>query len=128
MHLRIIFLTQPTLWKTEGLTPRESEALVFGWVGRNPGDEFYAAEALARGMDRYNESTRRVCRERNVECIDLAATLKRDLSVFYDDDHFNLSGAEQVARLVAAQLLQTPPLKNSPAAKNMSTALAIRTH
>ena len=111
-HLRMIVLTQPTLWKTEGMSKAEADSLVFGWVGRTlrEGGEVYAPAALAGGMARYNEVTRRVCREQNVECLDLAANLKSDLSVFYDDDHFNVAGAEQVARLLADHLLQGPPL------------------
>jgi len=109
--LRMIFLTQPALWKQEGATPAETQTLMFGLVGREPGKatEYYAVPALAEGMARYNEVLRRVCRENNVECVDLAAKLKPDLSVFYDDCHFNISGAGQVAQLVAEHLLARPP-------------------
>jgi lysophospholipase L1-like esterase len=108
---RIVFLTQPVLWKPEGTTPEETQTLMFGLVGPElrRATEYYAVPALAEGMVRYNEVLRRVCRENNVECIDLAAKLKPDLSVFYDDCHFNISGARQVAQLVADHLLARPP-------------------
>ena len=109
--LRVIFITQPALWKPEGTTPEETQTLMFGLVGpqRSKATDFYAAAALAEGMARYNEVLRRVCRENNIECIDLAAKLKPDLSVFYDDFHFNISGAGQVAQVVADHLLAKPP-------------------
>jgi lysophospholipase L1-like esterase len=108
--LRMIFLTQPVLWKAT-MAPAEDETLMFGLVGPSlrEATEYYTAAALAEGMVRYNETTLRVCRRQGVECLDLAGKLKADLSVFYDDCHFNISGAEQVAQLVAAHLLAAPP-------------------
>ena len=61
-------------------------------------------------MERFNEVMKRVCRRHEVECIDLAANLKSDLSVFYDDCHFNLNGAQQVAQLLTDYLKNRPPL------------------
>ena len=109
--LRIIFLTQPTLWKAAGMTPAEEATLLWGFVGRGLRDatEYYTPAALAEGMARYNEITRQVCRQRGVECLDLAGTLAADLSVFYDDCHFNTSGAEQVAQRLATHLLERLP-------------------
>lgn len=116
--VRIIFLTQPVLWKPEGTTPDETQTLMFGLVGPElrRATEYYAVPALAEGMARYNEVLRRVCRENNIECIDLAAKLKPDLSVFYDDCHFNISGARQVAQVVADHILAKPPFAPANAA------------
>jgi hypothetical protein len=50
-----------------------------------------------------------VCRERGLECVDLAAKLPRDTSVFYDDCHFNESGARRVAEVLAEHLLGRAP-------------------
>jgi hypothetical protein len=47
-----------------------------------------------------------VCRERELACIDLAAALPQDETVFYDDAHFNESGARQVANVVVRSLLE----------------------
>lgn len=45
-----------------------------------------------------------VCADRRVECLDLAAMLPKDDTVFYDDVHFNEAGAERVAAAVAERL------------------------
>jgi hypothetical protein len=65
---------------------------------------FYSVEALAEGMAAYNGRLLEICRQRQVECIDLATLLPKDTTVFYDDAHFNESGAKQVARIVADYL------------------------
>jgi hypothetical protein len=113
--LRLIFMTQPVLWKREGVTPAEAETLMIGGVGRTLKEStaYYSPQALAEGMARYNDVMKKVCQRRNVECVDLARELKSDLSVFYDDCHFNISGAEQVAQLLANHLLNAPPLNES---------------
>ena len=66
-------------------------------------------------MAQYNEVTRRVCEQDHVEIIDLAGNLKANLSLLYDDCHFNVAGAEQVAQLVVAHLLRTSPLGSASA-------------
>jgi lysophospholipase L1-like esterase len=110
--LRVIFLTQPTLWKSGSMPPAEEASLMFGLVKPTPqgAQAYYSAAALAEGMRRYNQVTRNVSARHNVECLDLAGNLKPDPSLLYDDCHLNISGAEQVARLIADYLLRSPPL------------------
>ncbi|MEN8182558.1 MAG: SGNH/GDSL hydrolase family protein [Myxococcota bacterium] len=109
---RVIFLTQPTLWR-RGL-PEEERTLL--WMGgpplfrARPEAPYYTVEALAAGMERYNQLLLSVCRERNVECIDVARTLPKDRTVHWDDAHFTELGARRLAERVATHLLETPPL------------------
>ncbi|MEE9608913.1 MAG: hypothetical protein V3U03_14330, partial [Myxococcota bacterium] len=112
--VRPIFLTQPTLWRP-GLSEEARELLWMGAARASPratkrGQPYYTVEALAEGMRIYNDELLRICRERGVECIDAAATLPQDTSVFWDDAHMTEEGARQLAELVAAYLLDTPPL------------------
>lgn len=115
--VRLIFLTQPTLWR-EGLTAEEEASL---WMGGPrfdrlaPGAEFYSVRALADGMARYNQTLLRVCRERGVECIDVASQLSRDGVVFWDDAHFTVEGSRRLAQLVSDYLRAQAPLAQSPA-------------
>jgi hypothetical protein len=44
-----------------------------------------------------------------VECIDLATTLEKDTTVFYDDVHFNESGAQKVSKTVSNYFLSHDP-------------------
>lgn len=103
---RLVLVTQPTLWRAD--LPPELEALTwFGWSSTN---EYYTTAALAEAMDRYNRALLEVCRERGLECVDLAARLPRDATVFYDDVHFNEAGARQVAAVLAEHFRARPPL------------------
>ena len=110
--VRLIFMTQPVLWRP-GLAPAERDLLWMG--GPNPrqmkeGAEYYSAEALARGMEQYNDTLRRVCRERGVECLDAAARLPRTAGMFFDDAHYTEAGARRLAEIVADYLLAHEPI------------------
>jgi len=105
----IVLVTQPALWD-ESL-PSDLRRLL--WMGK--ADEthedgtraYYSPGALADGLSRYNEVLLQICEEESLHCIDLANDLPRDTSVFYDDLHFNESGARLVADKIAAVLLPT---------------------
>ena len=57
--------------------------------------------ALAwRLLERYNDVTRQVGRERGVLTIDLARTLPKDSTFFYDFFHFTNEGADRVGAIV----------------------------
>jgi lysophospholipase L1-like esterase len=108
--VRLVLLTQPTMWRP-GL-PAELDALLwFGGVGdfqSVAGQPYYAVDALAEGIQRYNEVVLQTCASERVECIDLSS-LPKDTSVFYDDVHFNEAGARTVAAIVAAHFQARPP-------------------
>jgi lysophospholipase L1-like esterase len=112
---RLIFLTQPTLWR-DGLSPEEEASL---WMGGPrferlaPGAKFHSVRALAEGMARYNEVLLRVCHTRGVECIDLAGQLPREGAFFWDDAHYTVEGSRRVAQIVSDQLLSREPLASS---------------
>lgn len=116
---RIVLLTQPTIWKPK-LSP-DLEALCWlGGIGdfqREAGKPYYSAAALSQGMQSYNDTLLRVCRERNITCLDLASRLEKDTSVFYDDLHFNESGARKVAEAISGLLLQSPPFQDPQPAR-----------
>ena len=48
-----------------------------------------------------------------MECIDLAKTLPKDTTVFYDDVHFNENGAHQMVQIVADYLLHYEPFERT---------------
>lgn len=108
---RIVFATQPALWRDD-LPPELRRLLWLGGVGRfqkEPGHEYYTVPALAAGMDAYNRTLLDTCRDiPGAVCIDLAAELPQDTTVFYDDVHFNEAGSRRVAEILA-RLLPTPP-------------------
>jgi lysophospholipase L1-like esterase len=109
--LRLVLVTQPYLWHT-GLTEREQALLWLGGVGRyqeEPGHEYYAIDALADGMDRYNHLLLALCRTEGLECIDLDKEMPKNTSMFFDDVHFTEAGARHVAQVVSRYLASRLP-------------------
>ncbi len=103
---RLVLITQPSVWRP-GMTAAEQERLWLGGVGdyqELPGQPYYSVDALADAMQRYNDVLVDTCRQRDVECLDLAAVLARSTDTFFDDVHFTEAGSAEVGRLVAAQL------------------------
>jgi lysophospholipase L1-like esterase len=118
--VRAVFMTQPTLWRKD-LSPGERDLLWMGYRGQRGGQYYYGVAALDQGMEIYNLKLKQVCREENVECLDLAALLPKDTSVFYDDCHFNEPGARMVAGIIARYFAARPPF--SPASSSGSDDL-----
>jgi lysophospholipase L1-like esterase len=113
--VRLILMTQPTMWKP-GLSDDLKALLWFGGTGdyqEESGKAYYSVEALELGMERYNETLLGVCRARRVECIDLSPMLEKDTTVFFDDVHFNESGARKVSRAVSDYILSHSPFGGS---------------
>jgi lysophospholipase L1-like esterase len=115
--VRCIFLTQPTMWRAS-LPQGESKLLFFGSVGlhgtfeerNHHPDGFISVADMARAMDVFNQAMMSVCADSSLECYDLAAALPKDISVFYDDVHFNQKGARLVAQFLAGKIDRRPPL------------------
>ncbi len=61
---------------------------------------------LAVGMEAFNRAMLDFCHAEGIGCIDLAAACPKDKSVFYDDAHFNESGARIVANTIVDWLLR----------------------
>jgi lysophospholipase L1-like esterase len=102
---RVLFLTQPTLWQDP--MPPELEALT--WFRPIPGTtRTVSSPALARGMAAFNEAMLAFCRQRSLECLDLAPQVPKDARHFFDDEHLTEAGAERVAQAVAEYLRARP--------------------
>jgi lysophospholipase L1-like esterase len=113
--VRPIFMTQPTMWKP-GLPDNLNALFWLGGIGdfqRESGRPYYSVAALERGIRLYNDTLLQVCKERHVECLDLASVLEKDTTVFYDDVHFNESGSRKVAKLLSLYMLDHTPFRES---------------
>jgi lysophospholipase L1-like esterase len=110
--IRVIFMTQPVLW-TPNIPEQLNALLWLGGIGnfqKERGKEYYAVDALSTAMAMYNETLINTCHARQVECVDLASLLPKDTTVFYDDVHFNESGAKKVAEALTRYLIHDHPL------------------
>jgi hypothetical protein len=100
---RVVFLTQPAMWK-DSLSKEIENLFWFGGIGNyqtETGKDYYSTAVLQKGMNIYNETLIKVCKKRNVECLDLASSLPKDTTIFYDDCHFNENGANAVAGFIS---------------------------
>jgi hypothetical protein len=115
--IRLVFVTQPAMWRAD--LPQEMEALLWlGGIGRfqeEIGKPYYSTKALQEGLAQYNDTLRKICRQRQMECIDLVPLLAKDTTVFYDDAHFNENGARQVSKILSEYLLARAPFTPSVA-------------
>jgi hypothetical protein len=110
----IVFLTQPTLWAKD-MGASERSRLLAGGIGPIKTwcthQRYYSPQALAAGMQAFNDVLRDVCRAPGMTCRDLAAALPSRAEYFYDDMHFSEAGAARVAELVVGWIgeLRAPP-------------------
>jgi lysophospholipase L1-like esterase len=110
----IVFLTQPTLWAKD-MGASERSRLLAGGIGPIKTwcthQRYYSPQALAAGMQAFNDVLRDVCRAPGMTCRDLAAALPPRAEYFYDDMHFSEAGAARVAELVVGWIgeLGAPP-------------------
>ena len=106
---RCLFLTQPSIWR-DNLDKEYQKFLWFGWVGREFDPKgFLSVSDVAFGMALYNQKLLDICEHENLECVDLAMAVPKDLTSFYDDVHFNEGGAVSVADHITDYLLSTRP-------------------
>jgi len=110
--VRLVFVTQPTIWRAD--LPQEVRSRLWlggvGYFQEMPGLPYYTVEVLAEVVSKYNGALKDLAEERGVECMDLAAVVPKDTTVFYDDCHFNEGGARIVATALAEYLMGQKPL------------------
>ncbi len=107
----VVFMTQPALWKPE-MPASERRLLWLGGTGsfqEEPGHAYYSPPALAEAMKRYNGTMLEECTKAGLSCLDLAALMPSDTSMFYDDVHFTEAGAATVGRLLAEHIRSALP-------------------
>jgi len=98
-QVKPLLVTHPVLWR-EDLPEDLKDLLWLGGIGdfeNEWGKEYYSAAALAEAMDRYNGTLLKVCGDRGLDCLDLAALIPQDGGHFFDDCHFSERGACAVA-------------------------------
>jgi hypothetical protein len=114
-EVRILLVTQPTLWNAS-LSPKERSLL---WAGgpiadAESGESYYlSVEALAKGIQGYNDVLLGTCRKRDSECLDVVADRGHTPTAFYDDIPFTERGSAMLAGLISNYLLESPPLNQA---------------
>ncbi len=103
--VRLIFLTQPSILKPI-MPQKEKDLICNGWIESLKSGRYYTEKVLAEGLQKYNDTLVRVCRDRDVECIDLEKKLPKNTTTFYDEVHFNDNGSLMTANIVYQYLKQ----------------------
>lgn len=99
---KLIVLNQSAIWKSKP-TDFEQKLLWMGGLGdyqNHKGCAYYSTAALDEGLRLFNETTKKICLQKNIPFVDLYSSLPKDTSVFYDDCHFNEHGAKKVAEII----------------------------
>ena len=94
-NITLIFITQPTLWQKNLSEKYKTLLAARAHYHKTP---LYTGEALNEIMTVFNKRLLTVCNKFNTPVIDLQ--LPKNQTIFYDDMHFNESGAEVVARKI----------------------------
>jgi hypothetical protein len=101
--IKLVLINQATFYK-DSMSEFENSLLWMGGVGdfqQEKNHAYYSAKALNQAMGFYNERMKNFCASHSqIKFIDLASQLPKDTSVFYDDCHFNESGARKVAEVI----------------------------
>lgn len=92
-----IFLTQQTMWFKN--MSAQLDALL--WMTPSDVQFKYETGELDALMEKYNNVLRHAAEQNsNIDLLDLSKLLPKDTTVFYDDVHFNDSGAEKISELL----------------------------
>ncbi|WP_298419121.1 SGNH/GDSL hydrolase family protein [uncultured Kordia sp.] len=106
-NIKIVFATQPTLWK-EQMHNKEKSLLWLGSKGEHGknGEVYFHHSVLKRCMDLYNKKLLDVAQAHSIPVVDLANTLEKSTLNFYDGMHFNIKGAKNVSTSLEKPVLK----------------------
>lgn len=103
-QIELVWIAQPVLWRDSMDTFFES--LLWSGALLQQGEEkhYFKPSALYAGMTAFNEVLDQTAAQLNRQIIRMDTMLPPDTTVFYDDMHFNESGAVRVAKLLSEKL------------------------
>ncbi|WP_044400319.1 SGNH/GDSL hydrolase family protein [Lacinutrix sp. Hel_I_90] len=97
--INLVFVTQATMWKPD-LDKKYEDLMTTSGFANN--EAFYSTKAFYQGMEAFNALLKEVCNKHHVSYIDLQ--LPKTTASFYDDFHFNESGAQLASDQIARDL------------------------
>ena len=102
---KVVLMTQPNILK-EKMTDEELDHLYMLNTEAVGHDKRWSLKSAFRGMELYNESIRKVARERNIPLIDLEKVIPKSLEYFYDEVHYQDKTYDMIAEYVAGELVK----------------------
>jgi len=109
-NIQLVLLTSPVMWRDDN-TDYEKSLFWMGGVGDYQEGEasgYFTPAALKHGMTLINGALKEFAKQDDIPVIDLAEAIPADTSAFYDDCHFNESGAKKAAAFVYSELVKLP--------------------
>lgn len=86
-NVKLILMTQPSSWSGGDPVSRSWQ-----WM-RYRGRFAYSEKQMNMALEAYNDVTRQVAKSKRVSLYDIARVIPKTSKFFYDDVHFNVSGA-----------------------------------
>ena len=98
--VQLVFMTQQTTWDS----PIDPQAQDWHWMRYRDGVT-YREDGMDEALESLNDTMRQLAASHGVPIYDLARTLPKSLTFFYDDVHFNVHGARAAGTQLALFLL-----------------------
>lgn len=102
---KVVLLTQPTIYK-KNMSPEEKDALFMLKYEALNDTMRWGLETAIQGMEVYNETVRKIAKDRNILLIDLEKKIPKTLDYFYDDCHYNDIAYPVIAKEISSELLK----------------------
>jgi lysophospholipase L1-like esterase len=99
-NIKPVLMTQPMLC---GIGIDSATGMNIGKVRIVPGVN---GELWSRKLDLYNQTLKRLAKEYNILCIDLAAMMPKSTLYYYDYVHYTNKGAQKLVELIEPELTQ----------------------
>jgi len=96
-NVKLVLMTQPSLFDDNDHWRHVQGN--FYWIKKAKHD--MSAATYWRLLNEYNQATLKVCREENLECLDVASFIPHREDMFYDAVHLTELGSERVGLLLA---------------------------
>lgn len=100
-NLQLVVITQPVLWH-KNMTKEEIRVSSYGKSIKN--GKTYSDEAMAKGMDIFNNKLVQEAKQNDFYAIDLAKDFPKTTDVFFDHCHYNKAGSSLVSEIVFDEL------------------------
>lgn len=103
---KILFVAQPMAWDSV-MNSELGKLCWYGWIGKSQYENtgrYYSFATLRQMLNEYDNLLRETCEKNNVGFIELNNQLEKDTTTYYDDCHFNESGARKVAQIISSYL------------------------
>ncbi len=98
-------VTQGHMYKAE-YTPEEFSKIWMNYSFCEKEEEYASVLSLAKAMDAFNDTTRKIAKENDITLIDAEPHLGKNLKYFVDDVHNTTYGSSKLAELIASKIIQ----------------------